>query len=101
MQISLTGLRSGRHAPPTIYEPVGCEKCGGKGYKGRIAVIEILRVDQGLDELISTHATRSVLMEYALDNGFIPMVQDGIDKIVSGDIDLQELISTIDMTDRL
>lgn len=86
---------------PTIYDPVGCDKCNNKGYKGRIAIIEILRVDPGLDELISTHATRSVLMEYALDNGFIPMVQDGIDKIISGDIDLQELISTIDMTDRL
>jgi len=86
---------------PTIYDPVGCEKCGGKGYKGRIAIVEILRVDQGLDELISTHATRNALMEYALDNGFIPMVQDGIDKVIAGDVELQELIGTIDMTDRL
>jgi general secretion pathway protein E/type IV pilus assembly protein PilB len=86
---------------PTIYEPVGCEKCNGKGYKGRIALIEILRVDQGMDELISTHATRNSLLEYALDNGFVPMAQDGIDKVVSGEIDLPELISTIDMTDRL
>ena len=86
---------------PTIYEPVGCERCNGKGYKGRVAIIEILRVDQGMDELISTHATRTTLMEYALDNGFIPMVQDGIDKIINGEIDLPELIGTIDMTDRL
>jgi general secretion pathway protein E/type IV pilus assembly protein PilB len=87
--------------PPNVYDPVGCEKCGGKGYKGRIAIVEILRVDQGMDELISTHATRSTILEYALDNGFVPMVQDGIDKVIQGDIDLQELISTLDMTDRL
>jgi general secretion pathway protein E/type IV pilus assembly protein PilB len=87
--------------PPNVYDPVGCDKCSGKGYKGRIAVVEILRVDQGLDELISSHATRSTLLEYALDNGFVPMVQDGIDKVIMGDIDLQELIGTLDMTDRL
>ena len=88
-------------SPPTVYEPVGCDKCKGKGYRGRIAITEILRVDQGFDELISSHATRTSMMEYALDNGFIPMAQDGIDKVVKGSIDIQELINTIDMTERL
>lgn len=87
--------------PPIIYDPVGCEKCKGKGYKGRIALIEIMRVDAGFDELISAHAPRSVMMEYLLDNGFIPMAMDGIDKVINGSIDIGELISTIDMTDRL
>lgn len=87
--------------PPTIHEPAGCEKCRNTGYKGRVAITEILRIDEGLDELISTRATRAAILEYALDNGFIPMAMDGIDKVLSGDIDLQELISTIDLTDRL
>jgi len=87
--------------PPTVYDPVGCDKCKRKGYKGRIAITEILRIDEGLDELISTRATRNQIMDYALDNGFIPMPFDGIDKVLRGYIDLQELISTIDLTDRL
>lgn len=87
--------------PPTIYDPIGCDKCKGKGYRGRIAIIEILRVDPGFDELISSHSSRASMLEYALDNGFIPMAMDGIDKVINGDIDIQELISTIDMTDRL
>ncbi len=87
--------------PPTIYEPVGCDRCKRKGYKGRIAITEILRIDEGLDDLISRNASRSVMLEYALDNGFIPMAIDGFDKVVNGDIDLQELINTIDITDRL
>ena len=87
--------------PPTIYDPVGCERCKGKGYKGRIALIEILRVESGMDELIASKATRSAMMEYALDNGFIPMAMDGIDKVIAGQIDIQELIGTLDMTDRL
>ncbi|MGB1539424.1 MAG: GspE/PulE family protein, partial [Rickettsiales bacterium] len=45
--------------PPTIYEEVGCPECMHKGTKGRVAINEILAVDQGLDELISTHATRN------------------------------------------
>lgn len=88
-------------SPPTIYEPGGCEKCGGKGHKGRTAIVEILRIDKGLDELIATHATRSAMMEYALSQGFITMQQDGISKVLAGEISLSELISTIDVTDRL
>ncbi len=87
--------------PPIIHEAVGCEKCGFKGYKGRMGVHEILRIDQGLDELIATKATRNHMLEYALENGFVPMVQDGISKVLSGDIDIPELINTVDLTDRL
>jgi type IV pilus assembly protein PilB len=87
--------------PPMIYERGSCEKCGHKGFKGRTAIMEILRIDKGLDELIATHATRRAMMDYALANGFITMQQDGISKVISGDITLAELINTIDLTDRL
>ncbi len=87
--------------PPTIYDAVGCPECKNKGYRGRTAILEILRIDDGMAELIATHATRNVMMEYALENGFITMVEDGIDKVVNGEIDMGELISTIDMTERL
>lgn len=87
--------------PPTIYEPVGCPKCNHRGYKGRTALIEILRIDRGMDELIATHATRNVMLDYALENNFVPMVQDGIDKVINGEIDLGELINVVDLTDRL
>jgi general secretion pathway protein E/type IV pilus assembly protein PilB len=87
--------------PPTIYKAVGCAMCGNKGYKGRTAVIEILRVDEGMDELIATGATRRKMMEYAMQNGFLTMQQDGVSKVLQGDISIEELISTIDLTDRL
>ena len=87
--------------PPIIHEAVGCEKCGYKGYKGRMGIHEILRIDDGMDELIATKATRNHMLEYALENGFVPMVQDGISKVLAGYIDIPELISTVDLTDRL
>jgi type II secretory ATPase GspE/PulE/Tfp pilus assembly ATPase PilB-like protein len=87
--------------PPNIYDAVGCPKCKGKGFKGRTAIVEILRVDRQMDELIATHSTRSKILEHALANGFIPMQQDGIEKVLSGEITIAELISTIDFTERL
>lgn len=85
----------------TVYDMVGCDKCKGKGYKGRVAIAEILRVDRGLDELIATHATRQAMIDYAIENGFVTMQQDGINKVLEGQITLEELIETIDLTDRL
>jgi general secretion pathway protein E/type IV pilus assembly protein PilB len=87
--------------PPIVHDAVGCEQCGFKGYKGRLGIHEILRIDDGMDELIATKATRNHMLEYAMENGFVPMVQDGINKVLAGYIDIAELISTVDLTDRL
>jgi len=94
-------LNTDMATPPTIYKPVGCPRCNNKGFKGRTAIIEILRVDQGMDELIATGATRRAMKEYANSHGFISMQQDGVSKVLMGEISLDELISTIDLTDRL
>ncbi len=87
--------------PPTIYKAVGCEECNGKGHKGRVAIVEILRIDDGMDELIATHATRAQMMEYATENEFVDMAQDGIDKVLAGVIDLDDLMKRVDLTERL
>jgi general secretion pathway protein E/type IV pilus assembly protein PilB len=87
--------------PPEIYDGVGCPKCSGKGYKGRTGIVEILRVDREMEELIATHATRRIMLEHAVAHGFVSMQQDGIAKVLAGEITLTELINTIDLTDRL
>lgn len=87
--------------PPTIYDPLGCDKCNHKGYKGRVAIVEVLRMDKEMDELIARAATRSEMLAYALDNGFVRMPEDGIDKVIGGIIDIAELVGTIDLTDRM
>lgn len=84
-----------------ISHPKGCEKCFGTGYKGRIAIHEIFPMDKEMDELIATGASRKVMLDYALKQGFIPMSQDGTEKVLQGITDVEELIKTIDMTERL
>ena len=86
--------------PPEIYRSVGCEVCLGTGYKGRIAISEILPVDRELDELISMGATRKTIMEHALANGLVPMIDDGVAKVLDGLIDVKELIRVVDVTSR-
>lgn len=87
--------------PPIIYHRIGCDKCKNSGTRGRIGISEILPVDRKLDELIAQNATRSELLKQSLANGLIPMIDDGIGKVLLGIIDLEELIDTIDMTSRL
>jgi type II secretory ATPase GspE/PulE/Tfp pilus assembly ATPase PilB-like protein len=83
-----------------IYKAVGCDKCTG-GYKGRVAITEILAFDRELDELITNSASRKEMYNYAIKNGFVPMVEDGISKVLAGITDLDELVRVIDMTGRM
>lgn len=87
--------------PPTLYKAKGCHKCKNRGYRGRVAIAEVIRVDKELDDLIAIGATRRVMNEHLVKQGFVTMVQDGITKLLAGDIDLAELMNTVDLTDRL
>ena len=84
-----------------LYRAVGCDKCSGSGYKGRTAISEILPFDRELDEMVVQGQTRKDMLKYALSNGFIPMVEDGLEKVVTGMIDLKELIRVVDLTERM
>lgn len=87
--------------PPTIYQHKGCPKCYDSGYKGRVAIMEILAVDDEIDDMISREASRKQILTYATEKGFVSMSQDGINKVLQGILDMDELISTIDMTKRM
>ena len=51
--------------------------------------------------MISNSASRKDMIKYLLSTGFVPMVEDGIEKVIAGITDLKELIRVIDMTDRM
>ena len=84
-----------------LYKGTGCEKCSNSGYKGRVVIAEILAFDRELDELVVSGSSRKDMYNYITKNGFIPMVEDGIDKVVRGITDIKELMRVIDMTDRI
>ncbi|MBH25563.1 MAG: general secretion pathway protein GspE [Myxococcales bacterium] len=74
-----------------VFQAVGCERCYGTGYQGRIGLFELLYVDQELQELISQGVGRSVVLKQALRKGFKTMVDDGLEKVRAGITTLDEL----------
>ncbi len=84
-----------------LFKAAGCEKCNNTGYRGRTVIVEILQVDRELDEMISASAGRKEMLKYISGKDFIPMIEDGLQKVASGIIDLKELMRAVDMTDRM
>jgi general secretion pathway protein E/type IV pilus assembly protein PilB len=88
-------------APPTIFEPVGCDACRGTGHKGRIAIAEILPFNDAVDEMIIRDEPLTHIKREAANNGFVPMVEDGVRKVLEGKISVQSLTKVVDVTARL
>ncbi len=83
-----------------IYKAKGCKKCQGTGYKGRTVVAEIIVFDRELDDMISSGKSRKEMYNYIISKGFVTMQEDGIQKVVAGVTDLEELMRVVDLTDR-
>src|SRR3989454_9772776 len=87
--------------PPTLYRAVGCDQCDYQGYRGRMAIIEILKMDAELDELIARRATGRELQKTAGAKGFRTLADDGIRRVLDGSTALDELMRVVDLTDRM
>ncbi len=86
---------------PVLYRATGCERCDFQGYRGRIAIMELLRIDMGIDELIARRATTHEIRSRALDQGFITLADDGLRRVLNGTTSLEELGRVVDLTDRM
>lgn len=82
-----------------ICTSVGCEKCSQTGFKGRIAISEILLMNQDLKDIVTNKPTIKSIMDVAKKSGFIPMQRDAILKIVKGITSFEEVQRVIDMTE--
>jgi len=85
----------------TVYRPVGCDLCEHNGYNGRIAIMEMLKMDQDIDELIARRATGRELKKLALEKGFRPLIEDGIQRVMDGVTSLNEVSRVVDLTQRI
>jgi len=74
-----------------IFESVGCPKCNNTGYKGRIAIYELLLVGPEMEELITSQAGEPKIQKFALEQGMVTMQQDGILKVISGITTFEEV----------
>ena len=70
----------------------GCETCNFTGYKGRMAITEILVVDDRLRELMLSNASTSALTNAAIESGMVPLRTCGLEAIFSGHSTVEEVL---------
>ncbi len=85
----------------TIYRPVGCDLCERNGYNGRVAIMELLKMDPDIDELIARRATAREIKTLALEKGFRPLIEDAIQRVMDGVTSLSEVSRVVDLTHRI
>jgi type IV pilus assembly protein PilB len=84
--------------PRSLFETAGCEACEQQGYLGRIALMEVVRFDAELDDLVARRATTRELRSVATQKGARTLAQDAIRRVLDGTTTLSEIARTIDLT---
>ncbi|MCH8976628.1 MAG: Flp pilus assembly complex ATPase component TadA [Proteobacteria bacterium] len=85
----------------SIYRAKGCKVCDGAGYKGRMALVEILTFDSDMDEVLARKGSQSELLRLALSKGFKRLIEVGSERVLDGTSSLEEITRVVDLSVRL
>ncbi|HML19417.1 MAG TPA: type II secretion system ATPase GspE [Candidatus Dependentiae bacterium] len=91
--IKSLGLTQKQAEQITFYQAVGCEQCNNTGYKGRMAIFEMMRMTPEVGKLTMERADTSRIRKQATHDGMILLIQDGIRKIKDGVTTIEEVLS--------
>ncbi len=84
-----------------IFRAAGCSQCDNTGYRGRVAIMELFKMDSEMDELIARRATGRELREAARKTGFRTLAEDAVSRVLEGQTSLDEISRIVDLTDRV
>lgn len=76
---------------PSFYSAVGCDACDGTGYRGRLAIMELLVMTENIKRQVMSRVSASVIASEAVNEGMIPIFNDGIYKVARGLTSLEEI----------
>jgi type II secretory ATPase GspE/PulE/Tfp pilus assembly ATPase PilB-like protein len=79
--------------------PVGCDRCRGTGYRGRIGIFEIFRLNDEIHELVLKRESTRTLADCARTHGMRTLGQSGWEKIKAGYTTFDEVLRVITVTD--
>ena len=77
----------------TFYKPIGCSECNNAGFKGRLAIFEIMQMTNNIAKLTIDRADTTRLRAQAQKDGMILLLQDGVRKIAQGLTTIEEVLS--------
>ncbi len=77
-----------------FYRGVGCKKCRNTGYAGRIAIHELFVPDEQINDMITERVSTKKLRAKAREKGMVPLQLDGIEKVKTGIVSIEEVLRT-------
>ena len=80
-----------------IYEAVGCDKCNHTGYKGRVAVVEGILMDEKLENILPSKPTEREIIKNTRHQGILTLKEDAVIKIVNGETSYKEVLRVIEL----
>lgn len=92
-ELAMVGLKLEQVSRKKFFEPMGCPQCSHTGYRGRIAVYELLEVNARMRELIFAGADAIRLRQAAIENGMNTLQVDGVRKVLAGITTIDEVLS--------
>jgi type IV pilus assembly protein PilB len=88
---------SGYHAVVDLeaYEPVGCRRCGGSGYRGRLGLYEVMLISPEIQKMALERRPTEEIQEVAVQQGMTRLCDDGLDKVKQGRTSIAEVARVI------
>jgi type IV pilus assembly protein PilB len=80
---------------PKLYRPVGCTSCSKTGYKGRLALHEVMAVTEAIERLAVERASAATITQVAREQGMVPLRLDGMHKVLDGVTSLEEILRVV------
>lgn len=80
---------------PVVYEPIGCQSCSNTGYRGRIAVHEVMTVTEEIERLAVARASSAEIGRLAREQGMITLREDGWEKAKMGLTSIEEILRVV------
>ena len=78
-----------------FYRKRGCPRCAHTGYRGRVGIFQLLRMNEELEWLAAKKASREELERAAMTNGMRSLWADGLEKVMAGVTSLEELARVV------
>ena len=85
-------LRHHSQAPEKLWRPIGCRSCSQTGYRGRVAVIEVMPLSEEIERLAVNHASATEVRRVAIDEGMVTLREDGLAKAATGATTIEEIL---------